>query len=84
MITLGPVPNEAGPLAEFLTLMRQAVIDLQQPGEPMPIWGVEEAGLPAASDYPNCGALVTDIPAFAISTYNGSAWVWTRADGGAL
>lgn len=84
MITLGPVPAEAGPLAEFLMQVRQAIQDLQQPGEPMPIWTVEESELPAASDYPNCGALVTDIPAFAISTFNGSAWVWTRADGGAL
>lgn len=84
MITLGPVPSEAGPLAEFLMQVRQTIIDLQQPGQPLPIWSVEEADLPAAADYPNCGVLVSDIPAFAVSTFNGTAWVWKRADGGAL
>ena len=83
MITLGPVP-EAGELNEFLMLLRQAVVDLQNPQEPVQVWSVAQADLPAAADYPNCVVLVSDVPALAISRLSGTTWAWVRADGSAL
>lgn len=83
MITLGPVP-EAGELNEFLMLLRQAVVDLQNPQEPVPLPSLLQADLPPAADYPNCGVLVSDLPALAISRLSGTTWAWVRADGSAL
>lgn len=85
MITVGPVPvAAAGELAEFLTQMRQAVMDLQEPKEPVPLWSCLQAELPDAAAYPNCGVLVSDVPALAISRLSGTTWAWVRADGSAL
>lgn len=85
MITVGPVPFGAPPeIAEFLTQLRQAVMDLQEPQEPVPVWECAQAELPAAADYPNRTVLVSDIPTLAISRLSGSTWAWVRADGSAL
>lgn len=85
MITPGPVPAAAPPeIAEFLTQLRDAVMGLQEPGQPVPLWACNQADLPAAGDYPNCAVLVSDIPTLAISRLSASTWAWVRADGSAL
>ena len=85
MITVGPVPLGSPPeIAEFLTQLRDAVMGLQEPQQPVPVWSCAQADLPSAADYPNRTVLVSDIPTLAISRLSGSTWAWVRADGSAL
>ncbi len=69
----------------------QALLDLQeiareveQPTKPAKVFACLEAELPPADKHRHCFAILSDTRVLAISTYTGSAWEWTNADGGAL
>ena len=84
MITLGPAPQNPEDFRQYLAEIREAILALQNPGEPTAVWSVAQADLPDAADYPNCVVQVSDIPTLAISRLSGSTWAWVRADGSAL
>ena len=69
----------------FFTALVDAVKGLLNPQGPVKLYACAQADLPAAADtYANRAVIVTDLQTIAICTLNGTAWEWTRADGGAL
>jgi len=80
-VTLLPIgPGIPEPLRAVLKSLSDAVLDLQQPAEPKPVFTVAQAGLPPAATYPSCVALVTDLNILAHS--DGVHWI--RQDTGAV
>lgn len=80
-----PVPLGIDPkVAAFLTDIRSAVVQLQNPQQPMQCFAATQADLPPAANYQNCEVLVSDKNTKAISTLVGSRWEWLRSDGSAL
>ena len=78
LLPIGPGVPEA--LRAVLKSFSDAVLDLQAPAEPKPVWTVAQAGLPPAAAYPNCVALVRDLNILAHS--DGVHWI--RQDTGAV
>ena len=80
-----PVPVGLAPsLAAFLTELRSAVTQIQQPGQPSKLFSCTQANLPAANLFPDCTVVVEDKNTQAVSTLVGSTWTWLRADGSAI
>lgn len=83
-----PGPGAPPTILACLKSLYDAVRDLQNPGQPQPLWAhptaaTLEATAPAAS-FPNCACVVTDISSIAASTLVAGTWTWLRADGSAL
>jgi len=78
LLPIGPGIPE--PLRAVLKSLSDAVLDLQQPAEPKPVFAVAQAGLPPATTYPSCIVLVTDLNILAHS--DGVHWI--RQDTGAV
>lgn len=57
---------------------------LKTPMGPSKLWAAPFADMPPADQAQEMAMLVTDKHAIAVSTFNGTAWAWTRADGSAL
>lgn len=81
-----PVPTSGldNDLVAFLTEVRSAVTQLQQPGQPTQEFATTQANLPPAENYKNCRVIVTDKNTLAISTLVSGSWTWLRADGSAI
>ncbi len=78
LLPIGPGVPEA--LRAVLKSFSDAILGLQQPAEPKPVFTVEQADLPPAAAYPNCVALVADLNILAHS--DGVHWI--RQDTGAV
>jgi len=78
LLPIGPGLPE--PLRAVLKSLSDAVLDLQQPAEPKPVFAVTQAALPPAATYSSCVALVTDLNILAHS--DGVHWI--RQDTGAV
>lgn len=75
-----PVPNQAPDwLSPFLSEMRDAVMEIQVPTKPVPVWPVLSTGLPPAANWTNCVVRCTDLDILAAS--DGVNWI--RQDTGA-
>lgn len=80
MIVLDPIgPDVPGEIARLLTNFRDALVELQAPGEPSPLYTTTQADLPPADDWTDCVLRVSDLDVLAHS--NGTDWI--RADTGA-
>ena len=78
---LSPPPFGA---SEALRDIQEAVRELGEPTQPGRVFACLEADLPPADRYQHCHAILSDTRALVISTYSGSAWEWTNADGSAI
>jgi hypothetical protein len=78
LLPIGPGVPE--PLRAVLKSLSDAVLDLQQPAEPKPVFAVLQAGLPPAATYASCVVLVADLNILAHS--DGIHWI--RQDTGAV
>lgn len=86
---ISPPPVGGDPaLLAVLASYYQAILELQQPTRPSPLWthptaATLEATAPAAY-YPRCACIVEDINSIAVSTPVAGSYAWRRADGSAL
>lgn len=84
-ISIPPLGPDIPPaLAQLLMALREAVTAQQAPTQPLAVFAVLEADLPPAADHPHRQAILLDSRKLVISTYSGSAWEWTNADGSAF
>lgn len=67
----------------FEDLVREIEL-LKTPMGPTKLYATTFARLPPADDWPEMALIVTDKASIAVSTFNGTSWAWTRADGSAL
>jgi hypothetical protein len=84
-------PPATGSDPDLLTVLYgyyQAILELQQPQAPTPLWSHATASTleatAAAADYPEHVCLVLDINSIAVSTKVAGSYAWRRADGTAL
>lgn len=78
---LNPIgPGVPDAVRAVLKSFHEALLELQTPGAPKPVYACAAAELPAASDYPQCVALVRDLNILAHS--DGVHWI--RQDSGAV
>ncbi|WP_309091102.1 hypothetical protein [Phenylobacterium sp.] len=78
LLPIGPgLPED---VRAVLKGFHDAISALQAPGAPTPLFATSQAGLPPASAYPRCLALVTDLNILAHS--DGANWI--RQDTGAV
>lgn len=88
-VSLVPVgPGVPPALVSLLKSHEDAILELQYPTQPRPLWShptaaTLEATAPAA-DWPGTYALVADINSVVASTQVAGTWTWLRADGSAL
>ncbi|WP_309607150.1 hypothetical protein [Phenylobacterium sp.] len=75
---IGPAIPDA--LRAVLTSFHDALLALETPAAPKPVFAVAQAGLPPAASYPQCVALVTDLNILAHC--DGVHWI--RQDTGAV
>jgi hypothetical protein len=75
---IGPGIPEA--FHAVLKSIHDAILKLETPAEPKPVFAVSQAKLPPAASYPQCVALVSDINILAHS--DGAHWL--REDTGAV
>ena len=78
LLPIGPGAPEG--LRPLLKSICDAILDLQAPAEPKPVFAVAQAGLPPAASYPYCVVLVSDLETLAHS--DGAHWI--RQDTGAV
>lgn len=78
---LTPVgPGAPESVRAILKSFYEALMELQAPSRPQPVFAAVEAGLPPAADHPQCVALVSDLNILAHS--DGIHWI--RQDTGAV
>lgn len=78
---LSPIgPGTPEPLRGVLKSFHDALLGLQTPGAPTPLFAVAQAGLPPAAAHPQTLALVSDLNILAHS--DGVHWI--RQDTGAV
>lgn len=86
LVPVGPdVPDS---VASILKSHQEAILALQSPGAPTPLFSIDTAAnlltqAPAAS-FPNCFAQVVDKSSIAHSVLVTGTWTWLRADGTSL
>lgn len=78
LIPIGPGVPET--VRAVLKSFHEALLELQTPGAPKPVFACAAAALPPAADYPQCVALVRDLNILAHS--DGTHWI--RQDSGAV
>lgn len=78
LLPIGPGVPEG--LRAVLASFYDALLELQAPDAPRPVFATAQAGLPPAAAYPNCVALVRDLNILAHS--DGVHWI--RQDTGAV
>lgn len=75
-VPLGQVPPD---VVAYLESLEGRVAELESPKSPKPAFACLKADLPAAADYINCVAYVTDTKILVAS----DGTVWRRQDSGA-
>jgi hypothetical protein len=77
MLVVGPeIPASLRPFALSVV---EAIVALQVPGSPTPLFACDEADLPPAANWPDHALKVSDLDIVAVS--NGTSWI--RQDTGA-
>jgi hypothetical protein len=74
-----PGPGAPPGVRNVLQSFYEALVDLQAPGRPQPVFAVTQAGLPPAADHPSTVVIVRDLNILAHS--DGIHWI--RQDTGA-
>jgi hypothetical protein len=77
---LPPGPGVPETVRAVLKSFHEALLELQTPGAPTPVFACAAAKLPPAADYPQCVALVSDLNILAHC--DGTHWI--RQDSGAV